>query len=115
MPEHLAEGPPEIRALDDTMGTMAMRLDAVLRDQRRFVADASHQLRTPLTALRLRLENLQNDLADGDRAGQGQSSSDSLEHAIGETERLTELVSNLLQLAGPTIGRPLMLPTSACS
>jgi signal transduction histidine kinase len=99
VPEHLAEGPPEIRALDDTMGTMAMRLDAVLRDQRRFVADASHQLRTPLTALRLRLENLQNDLADGDRAGQGQLSSDSLERAIGETERLTELVSNLLQLA----------------
>jgi len=97
--EHVSEGPPEIRALDDTMATMAQRLDAVLRDQRRFVADASHQLRTPLTALRLRLENLQSDLADADRADPGHSAVDSLERAIGETERLTELVSNLLQLA----------------
>ena len=95
----VSEGPPEIRALDDTMSTMALRLDAVLRDQRRFVADASHQLRTPLTALRLRLENLQNDLADGDRGDREQPLTDSLERAIGETERLTELVSNLLQLA----------------
>jgi signal transduction histidine kinase len=97
--EHVTEGPPEIRALDETMGTMAQRLDTVLRDQRRFVADASHQLRTPLTALRLRLENLQNDLADGSRPVAEQPSVEALERAIGETERLTELVSNLLQLA----------------
>ena len=97
--EHVSEGPPEIRALDATMATMAQRLDAVLRDQRRFVADASHQLRTPLTALRLRLENLQSDLADADRADPDHSAVDALERAIGETERLTELVSNLLQLA----------------
>jgi signal transduction histidine kinase len=97
--EHVPEGPPEIRALDETMGTMAQRLDAVLRDQRRFVADASHQLRTPLTALRLRLENLQSDLAGSAESPRDQHAVDALERAIGETERLTELVSNLLQLA----------------
>jgi len=97
--EHESEGPPEIRALDETMATMASRLDAVLRDQRRFVADASHQLRTPLTALRLRLENLQSDLADVERGGPDQPAVDALERAIGETERMTELVSSLLQLA----------------
>ncbi len=97
--EHVPEGPPEIRALDETMGTMAQRLDAVLRDQRRFVADASHQLRTPLTALRLRLENLQSDLADAGDPLHEQHAVDALEHAIEETERLTELVSSLLQLA----------------
>ena len=101
--EHDAQGPAEIRALDTTMTTMAQRLDAVLSDQRRFVADASHQLRTPLTALRLRLENLQSDLAAEDR-GHREGDPDAhaveaLERAIGETERLTELVSNLLQLA----------------
>jgi signal transduction histidine kinase len=90
------EGPPEIRALDETMALMAQRLDAVLSDQRRFVADASHQLRTPLTALRLRLENLQVELADSSPDG---ASTAALERAIDETERLTELVSNLLQLA----------------
>jgi signal transduction histidine kinase len=85
------EGPPEIRSLDATMNTMARRLDGLLSAQRAFVADASHQLRTPLTALRLRLENLQNaDAADTERE---------LELAIEETGRLTELVTNLLQLA----------------
>ncbi len=97
--DHVPEGPPEIRALDETMSTMAQRLDAVLRDQRRFVADASHQLRTPLTALRLRLENLQIDLASADGTAVDQPAVDALERAIGETERLTELVSSLLQLA----------------
>ncbi len=97
--DHVSEGPAEIRALDDTMATMAHRLDAVLSDQRRFVADASHQLRTPLTALRLRLENLQSDLSHGDVGDPDQPAVDALERAIGETERLTELVSNLLQLA----------------
>ncbi len=97
--DHEAQGPPEIRALDATMTTMAQRLDAVLSDQRRFVADASHQLRTPLTALRLRLENLQSDLAAADRGDADAHAVEALERAIGETERLTELVSSLLQLA----------------
>jgi len=90
-----SEGPPEIRTLDDTMSTMAHRLDGLLASQRAFVADASHQLRTPLTALRLRLENLQSQLED-------QSSpaiESELERAIDETGRLTELVTNLLHLA----------------
>jgi signal transduction histidine kinase len=78
---------------------MAQRLDAVLSDQRRFVADASHQLRTPLTALRLRLENLQNDLAEFGSPPHDHRTDEALERAIGETERLTELVTNLLQLA----------------
>ncbi len=53
-----AHGPPEVVALATTFNEMADRLDELVTSQRRFVADASHQLRTPLTALRLRLENL---------------------------------------------------------
>lgn len=95
----VSEGPPEIRALGDAMSTMAQRLDGVLGDQRRFVADASHQLRTPLTALRLRLENLQHDVASVGEGPGDPGTVDALERAIVETERLTELVSSLLQLA----------------
>jgi signal transduction histidine kinase len=89
-------GPPEIRALDDTLTTMALQLDGLLSSQRAFVADASHQLRTPLTALRLRLENLQGRVAEdpSDRAVGAE-----IERAIDETGRLTELVTSLLQLA----------------
>ena len=77
--------------LDESMITMARRLDDTLAAQRTFVADASHQLRTPLTALRLRLENLQSRLNGLEE--------DELDAAIDETGRLSELVNDLLQLA----------------
>ncbi len=57
--------------------------------QRRFVADASHQLRSPLTALRLRLENLQ--IAHPD-------TSEELEAATNEVLRLSRLIDGLLTL-----------------
>ena len=89
--EQVTKGPAELRELSDTMSMMAVRLAALIDEQRAFVADASHQLRTPLTALRLRLENLQARLPDADAA--------ELDHAIDETSRLAALVSDLLQLA----------------
>jgi signal transduction histidine kinase len=84
--------PPEIAVLGDTMNTMARRLDRLLAEQREFVADASHQLRTPLTALRLRLENLQSAAATAE-------DEEALGVAIDETNRLASLVADLLQLA----------------
>jgi signal transduction histidine kinase len=91
VPGETSAGPPEIRDLATTMATMADRLDALMMEQRAFVADASHQLRTPLTALRLRLENLQSRLA-GDEAAE-------LDAIIEEGSRLAALVADLLQLA----------------
>ena len=84
--------PPEIAALGATMNTMAQRLERLLAEHREFVADASHQLRTPLTALRLRLENLQS--SSGPPAEE-----DDLTAAIEETSRLAGLVGDLLQFA----------------
>jgi signal transduction histidine kinase len=87
----LDHGPPELRQLAQTMSMMAERLSALLDEQRAFVADASHQLRTPLTGLRLRLENLQARLPEAE--------SGEVEAAIDEIARLSSLVTDLLQLA----------------
>jgi signal transduction histidine kinase len=84
-------GPPEIRDLASRFNEMVSRLDVLLRSQQEFVADASHQLRTPLTALLLRLENLERDV---EPAGEKQ-----LDGALAEVERLGRLVDGLLALA----------------
>ena len=85
------EGPPEVRRLAETFNSMASELDLLLRSQDDFVADASHQLRTPLTALRLRLENLEVDVTDPGK--------EDLQGALREVERLSALVDGLLTLA----------------
>jgi len=85
------EGPPEVRRLAETFNAMTAELDQLVRSQDAFVADASHQLRTPLAALRLRLENLERDVAE---PGKGE-----LEGALAEVERLSALVDGLLALA----------------
>jgi signal transduction histidine kinase len=85
---------PELAALETSMNTMAAELDDLIQRQRQFVADASHQLRTPLTALRLRLENLEMAAADGEVVD-----GEELNSAIGETDRLGRLIQDLLRLA----------------
>jgi len=88
----IATGPPEVRELADSFNTMAGRLDELVQAQQAFVADASHQLRTPLTALRLRLENLEQEIS-------GEEASEDLDAARTETRRLSRLVDGLLTLA----------------
>ena len=87
----VADGAPELRALGVTFDLMAERLDQLVASQRRFVADASHQLRTPLTALRLRLETLEPDVPA--------AAQPKLQAALAETDRLARLVESLLVLA----------------
>lgn len=87
----VAAGPPEVRAVAATFNAMAARLEQLVASQQAFVADASHQLRTPLTALRLRLDNLEPAVADDAAAD--------LAAAIDETDRLGRLVEGLLTLA----------------
>ncbi|MCZ0985566.1 hypothetical protein O1M54_07635 [Streptomyces diastatochromogenes] len=53
-------GPAEIRELAAAVNAMTDRLVALIETQRSFVADASHQLRNPLTALRLRIDVLES-------------------------------------------------------
>src|SRR5947208_15428501 len=71
---------------------MGDRLEGVFSSHRALFADASHQLRTPLTGLRLRLEAAGVKTSDPAVAKE-------LEAADHETERLNQLVEDLLELA----------------
>ncbi len=84
-------GPPEMRSLARQFNHMAGRLSELVDAQSRFVADASHQLRSPLTALRLRLENLE--------AGATVPSAEEVAAAGREVQRLSRLVDGLLTLS----------------
>ena len=87
------EGSTEQREVATAFNDMTGRLGRSLRAQREFVANASHQLRTPLTGLRLRLE------AAAAKSGEPEVREE-LAAAEHETERLARLLSELLTLAG---------------
>jgi len=67
--------------------------------QRQFVADASHELRAPLTAMRVTLEAWQDGVLRPDEEPEA------LAHLLGETERLGKLVRSLLDISRIESGR----------
>ncbi|MFG1829510.1 sensor histidine kinase [Micromonospora chersina] len=85
-------GPPELRRLATSFNDMADAVSDVMDRQRAFVAHASHQLRNPLTALRLRVEELGPSLTDPDGRTEHQL-------ALEETDRLATVLDALLTLA----------------
>jgi signal transduction histidine kinase len=93
------EGPPELRHLAQSFNATATRLQELVSSQQAFVADASHQLRTPLAALRLRLENLEEELDSAARPGVDDEIRDDAAGALAEVARLSRLVDGLLELA----------------
>ncbi|MGD0698813.1 MAG: HAMP domain-containing sensor histidine kinase [Trebonia sp.] len=84
-------GPPELRRMAATFNMMAGRLETLVHGHRVMLADASHQLRTPLTALRLRLDLLATDASPATAA--------ELAGAQEEIARLSRLVDGLLATA----------------
>ena len=87
------QGPQEVASLSVSFNRMADAMEANLAAQRDFVANASHQLRTPMTGIRLRLEAIQDE---GGPAG------DQASKAQAELTRLSSLVDDLLALAKAT-------------
>lgn len=87
------EGTSEQRSLARAFNEMTRRVKRLLGVQRDFVADASHQLRTPLTGLRLRLEGLAERLGGDGPAGREVAA------AMSEVDRLSAIVDELLILS----------------
>lgn len=85
------DGPPELRRLAEAINSTSTRLINLLDAQKTFVEDASHQLRTPLTALQLHLENLQHGGSD--------VGPEDFHAVLSELGRMNSLVESLLAMA----------------
>lgn len=98
LPEDLAlrarsdAGPEEVRSVARALNTTAERLEGILSRTQRVGADASHHLRTPLTAMRLRLEAIEETSDQDDVIREAQA-------AISEIDRLTRRIDQILALA----------------
>jgi two-component system, OmpR family, sensor histidine kinase MprB len=81
-------------AMLDRLGASRAAVAASLRSQQRLIADASHELRTPVTSLRTNAEVLRDatDLSEAERAAL-------LDDVVAQTEELGALVSDIIELA----------------
>jgi signal transduction histidine kinase len=94
----------ELARLAETFNDLLARIEAASARQRRFVADAAHELRTPLAALQARLE------IDGRHPPAGPADAaarQARQQALQQVTRLAELVDDLLALARLDAGAPL--------
>ncbi|NWF29859.1 HAMP domain-containing histidine kinase [Streptomyces sp. PKU-EA00015] len=88
-PRHRRYGVPELDRVADVLDASAERIARMLTAERRLAADASHQLRTPLTALSMRLEEI--TVTDDPATVKEEASI-----ALNQVERLTDVVQRLL-------------------
>jgi two-component system sensor histidine kinase QseC len=83
---------PEVRPLVRALNDLFERVGAHLASERRFTADAAHELRTPIAAIRMQAQVAQGAHDDAERA-------QALAATIAGCDRATHLVEQLLQLA----------------
>jgi signal transduction histidine kinase len=83
-------GPPELRRMTRVFNGMAAEIERVVARQQEFAANASHELRNPLNALLLRVENL--------ATGLGPEWDADIEETRREGRRMTEILETLLSL-----------------
>lgn len=106
-PLSLAAVPRELRDLVRAFNAMLGRLDAGVTGMRRFTADASHQMRTPLSILRTHIEVLRRAVLGSEEA---RASIDDIDQA---SERLRHLLVQLLALARADAAGPRTVPLTA--
>lgn len=103
-PVELPDTPAEVKVLVDSVNLLMQQLKNVLEAQNRFIADAAHELRTPLAGMQAQLELAQDE-------NDPQELQKSLAKTASSIERLSHLVNQLLMLARnqPEVMRTLVM------
>ncbi|WP_260957726.1 ATP-binding protein [Pseudomonas citri] len=91
-PLRLMPLPTELEPMQAALNRVLAQIQELMGRERRFIADAAHELRTPLAVLRVHAQNLME-------AGSEQSRCESLAHLIAGVDRATRLVNQLLTMA----------------
>ncbi|HEY0286420.1 MAG TPA: ATP-binding protein [Pseudomonas sp.] len=84
--------PTELEPMQTALNRVLAQIQEVMGRERRFIADAAHEMRTPLAVLKVHAENLMEAVSEDDRR-------ESLEYLIIGVDRTTRLVNQLLTMA----------------
>ena len=90
----------ELQRLSETWNSMLERLEAAVKRLSQFTADASHELRTPITLIRATAELTLR------RERSAETYREALQHVVDESDRTTRLIEDLLLLARADAGLP---------
>lgn len=92
--------PKELEPMQAALNRLLFQIDQVLERERRFIADAAHEMRTPLAVLRIHVQNAMQASDEAQR-------SESLGFLIGGIDRATRVVNQLLTMARvePTLAK----------
>jgi two-component system OmpR family sensor kinase len=102
----LAGTPRELHPFIGAINRLLERIHMMMDQQRRFVADAAHELRTPITAISLQAENLS-------RAGLSPDSGERLSALQNGARRTAHLLEQLLTMARSEMDRPAEIPVTS--
>jgi signal transduction histidine kinase len=95
-PISLAHAPAELARVVRTLNRLLQQLDASMQAHKRFIANAAHELRTPITALRLEVDNL----AHGQDPAQVREAAVRLKMGVHRAQRLLQQMLTLARLEG---------------
>lgn len=97
-PISLAHAPAELARVVRTLNRLLQQLDASMQAHKRFIANAAHELRTPITALRLEIDNL----AHGQDPAQVREAAGRLRMGVHRAQRLLQQMLTLARLESHT-------------
>ncbi|MBK0391658.1 ATP-binding protein [Ramlibacter algicola] len=105
----LTRVPSEIAPLVGSFNALLARLREAIAQKRRFMQDAAHELRTPITAVALQLENVRRDLP----SGACQQSFSQLEAGVSRAQRLVDQLLKMSRNEGATPEAPVTIDLQA--